>query len=260
MSRQKHDRHHDVEIRGRVAVVTGAGSGIGRATAVALARRGAEAVVVADLDEPGGTDTVDLVEAAGARGRFVRVDLTVPTQLAQLFADVEHRFGPPSVVHNNAGIVSGEPGWPNTSLARLERVIATNLTAVILGTRLAIEHLRGRGGCIINTASIAGIGPFAADPVYAASKAAVIQFTRSCAAELTSMDIRVNAVAPGAVNTPILAKTGDGITPGAWLAGALDRIELLRPAHVADAVIALIEDDDANGEVVVLENPPAGSA
>ncbi len=239
-------------------MVTGAGSGIGRATAVALARRGAEAVVVADLDEPGGTDTVDLVEAAGARGRFVRVDLTVPTQLAQLFADVEHRFGPPSVVHNNAGIVSGEPGWPNTSLARLERVIATNLTAVVLGTRLAIEHLRGRGGCIINTASINGL--FAADPVYAASKAAVIQFTRSCAAELKAMDIRVNAVAPGAVNTPLLAKTGNGIAPAAWLGTSLERIELLRPAHVADAVIALIEDDDANGRVVVLDNPIAGSA
>jgi NAD(P)-dependent dehydrogenase (short-subunit alcohol dehydrogenase family) len=246
-----------VDVRGRVALVTGGGSGIGRATAVAIARCGAEAVVVADLDEAGGTDTVDLIEAAGARGKFIRVDLTVPTQLAQLFADVEHRFGPPSVVHNNAGIVSAEPGWPNVSLARIERVIATNVTAVVMGTRLAVEHLRGRGGCIVNTASIVGLRPFEEDPVYAATKAAVVNFTRSAAPKLAEMGIRINAVAPGAVNTPILAKTGDGTSPAPWLAERLAGRALLRPAHIADAVLALIENEDANGEVVVVTEPPA---
>jgi len=243
-----------VEIAGALAIVTGGAAGIGRAIAIALARKGAEAVVIADLDEPGATDTVALVNEAGAIGHRFNLDVTTPPELAQLFADVEHRFGPPNIVVNNAGIVSGSPGWPDSSLARLGRVIETNLGAVVLGTRLAVEHMRGRGGVIVNVAGAVEPGAAEHDPVYAATSAGIAAFSRSCAALHDQLGIRVNAVAPGLVDTALLAKTGDGVERSAWMDRRCGELRLLRPSEVADSVVALIEHEASVGEVVELRN------
>jgi NAD(P)-dependent dehydrogenase (short-subunit alcohol dehydrogenase family) len=157
-------------------------------------------------------------------------------------------------VHNNAGIVSGQPGWPESSLARLKQVLDINIGSVVFGTRLAVEHMRDAGGCIVNTASAGSFCTLAEDPVYAASQAAVSVFTRSCARLAETLRIRVNAVCPGLVDTPLLAKTGDGTTPAPWVQPYLRELELLRPEEVARAVIALVEDDSRAGECVVLDN------
>jgi len=243
-----------MEILGKLAVVTGGSGGIGRATALAFAAKGAEAVVIADVDAPGGLDTAGLVQDSGTEAHFFPIDVTDVAQLAHFFAEVEHRYGPPDIVYNNAGIVSGQPAWPESSLARLRQVIDINLTGVVLGTRLALEHMRGRGGSIVNTASMAAWEPLFQDPVYSATKAGVAQFTRSCAGLAASMGVRVNAVCPGLADTPLLSKTGDGTAPADWLQPLIDEVELIQPEEVAAAVVELIEDDSKAGDCVVVEN------
>jgi NAD(P)-dependent dehydrogenase (short-subunit alcohol dehydrogenase family) len=244
-----------MEILGKLAIVTGGSGGIGRATALAFAAKGAEAVVIADVDAPGGHDTAGLVQDSGTEAHYYPIDVTDVAQLAHFFAEVEHRYGPPDIVHNNAGIVSGYPAWPDTSLARLKQVIDINLTGVVLGTRLAVEHMRGRGGSIVNTGSVAAWESMPEDPVYSATKAGVLQFTRSCRRLARTLGVRINTVCPGVADTPILPKTGDGTTPAAWMRPVLDQVELIRPEQVAAAVVDLVEDDSKAGEYIVLENP-----
>lgn len=245
-----------MDIQGKLALVTGAASGIGRACSVALAARGAEAVVLADLDPAGNAETARMVEASGAAPMVVTVDVSDPAGLARLYSDVAHRLGPPDIVLNNAGIVSGSPSWPSTSLARLLQVVEINLGAVVVGTRLAIEQMRGRGGTIINVGSLAAFEPFPHDPVYAATKAGVVAFTRSCASLRSELGIRVNVICPGLTDTPMLAQTGDGLEPAPWLRPAIEGTDALGPDEVAAAVVALVEDDNRAGEVLVLESAP----
>jgi NAD(P)-dependent dehydrogenase (short-subunit alcohol dehydrogenase family) len=243
-----------VEIGGAVALVTGAGSGIGRAIATALAEAGAATVAVVDLDLAGAEETVDAIRASGRRATAHRVDVGDAVALAKCFADVGHAEGPISIVCNNAGIVSGGNAWPATSLVRLDQVINTNLKSVVFGTRLAVEQMVGRGGAVVNTASVAGLAPLPWDAAYAATKAAVIMFTRSCASLAETHRVRVNSVCPGVVDTPILAKTGDGIEPASWLAPMLSTTTLLQAADVARAVLELVTDDSRAGENVIVPN------
>jgi len=247
-----------VEIEGRVAVVTGAGSGIGRATALALARAGA-AVVVADIDEAGGVETVGLAHDAGGQASFVRTDVTEPRSLEALFAATEAEHGGLDILHNNAGLVSGEPEWPEITPETLLRVLNVNLGGVVVGTRLAVPVLRRRGGgAIVNTASMAALFPLTPDPIYSATKAGVTMFTRACA-PLAEEGIRVNAVLPGLIDTPLLAKSGDGERWAGWAYAAETMMGLLSPDVVADAVLDLVRDDSAVAEERVVGALPIPS-
>lgn len=233
-----------MEIDGKVAVVTGGGSGIGRATARMLAAEGA-AVVIADIDPVGGEETVGLIASDGGRALFVRCDVTDARSIEACFAAAVAEYGGLDIVHNNAGTVSGEPEWPAITPETLERVIAINLGGPVLGTRLALDHLRARGGgVIVNTASLAAQFPLAEDPVYSATKAGVAMFTRSCAA-LAEEGIRVNAVLPGLVDTPLLLKAGDGTRTPEWVERSRPLTGTLEPEAIAEAVLDLIRDDSA---------------
>lgn len=248
-----------MEIRGKVALVTGAGSGIGRACAERLAREGAK-VVVADVDRAGGEETVRRIAAAGGEAAFVQGDVGTPEGVAEMFRAAKRAFGRLDIVHNNAGIMTGDtPGWPDAPLEKLHRVMSVNAAGVVMGTREAVAAFRehGEGGVVVNTASIAGLGPLPFDPVYAASKAAVIHFTKSCAILKELANVRVNAVAPGMVDTPIIAKTGDGTRPAKWLEPALEGAVLLRPERIAEEVVELIRDDGLAGEVRVVMHESA---
>lgn len=245
-----------MEIAGKVAIVTGAASGIGRATAIALAAEGAS-VVVADVDAAGGAATVGEITGADGSATFVACDVTSPESVAALFAEAEAAYGGVDIVYNNAGISSGEPHWPEASLERIAEETHINASGVMMGTREAVQAMRKRGGgVIVNTASTAADGHLPFDPMYSATKKAVVSFTQSCAPLAESDNIRVNAVSPGMVKSAFQGKTGDGERPASWLLPAIERNRdaILQPEDIAEAVLDFIRDDSKAGEVRTVAN------
>ena len=244
-----------MNIAGKIALVTGAASGIGRATALALAREGAS-VAVADVDEAGGAATVAQITSAGGKATFIKADVSTPAGIRQMFDDVERAYGGVDIVHNNAGIMTGgAPNWPDASLEKVAAVISVNVGGVIMGTREAVARMRKRGGgAVVNTASIAALGPMPMDPVYAATKAAVVLFTQSCKMLDETEHVRVNAVLPGMVDTAIIAKTGDGTKPAKWLEPAIAATKMLQPEEIAAAVIDYVKDDSKAGDHRIVTN------
>jgi NAD(P)-dependent dehydrogenase (short-subunit alcohol dehydrogenase family) len=252
-----------MEIEGKSAVVTGAATGIGRASAVAIATRGARQVFLIDIDAEHLAETTELVKAAGAEPVVKRFDLSDSAGMARLFAEIEAQGGL-DILHNNAGIMSGPPAFPETPLHRIPLLISINLTAVVLGTRLAIEIMRKRGGgAIVNTSSqgalrygrnqVAGRSELIEDAPYAASKAGVQMFTQTCLPLHAMYNIRVNSICPGIVDTPILASTG-GATPADWVRPMIARVKPLTPERIAEAVITLIQDESRAGDYIHIEN------
>jgi 3-oxoacyl-[acyl-carrier protein] reductase len=146
-------------------------------------------------------------------------------------------------------------------VARIQALVSVNLTAVILGTRLALPRIRSSGGgVIVNTASMAAHSPLPPDAAYAATKAGVVLFTRSCAPLRESHGVRVNCVCPGVVETPMLYTTsGDG-TIASWLSPIYDAVEPLAPDEIAAAVLALVRDDSQAGQIVDVPNRPRAKA
>lgn len=243
-----------MQLAGKVALVTGAGAGIGRASAEALAAGGASVVVV-DLDEAAAIVTVDQIRAAAGTAVAVQADVSLAADIRRMFDEATRVFGGVDIVHNNAGLISGEPLWPDGSLERVAAVIAVNLGGVAMGTQQGIVELRKRGGgVIINTASVAALGPLPSDPVYSATKAGVVRIVESCVG-LAAEGIRVNAVLPGMVDTDMTMKhTGDGTRPAAWLGPVLASTLLLSAAEIAAVVLELVCDDTAVGECRVIRN------
>jgi NAD(P)-dependent dehydrogenase (short-subunit alcohol dehydrogenase family) len=243
-----------VDIKGKVALVTGAASGIGRTTALRLAREGA-AVVVDDIDEAGGRETVDQIEAAGGRAAFVHADVTIEADAQAMFAFTQETFGGLDILHNNAGILTDRPRFPDAEPERWARVLQVNLRGVILGTQYGIEAMRGHGGgVVVNTASLAGIIGFATDPVYAATKGGVVLFTASLAPLKDELNIRVNCVCPGIVDTPMLQRASEAPEQEQQVAEWMRSIPLIQPEEVADAVVEFIRDDSLAGRAMHIVN------
>lgn len=243
-----------MDIRGKVALVTGAAAGIGRAAAVMLAELGAKGLLVADIDRDGLAVTAGRSRELGAEVVETSTDVTDVAALEAMYAAAHERFGRIDIVFNNAGIVSGPPPFPDTDPQRIKLVIDIDLLSVIQSSAIAIRYMREHGGgVIVNTASTGGLNPYLADAPYAAAKAGVIMFSRSCKDLHAAHDIRVNAVCPGVTDTPILEKTGGGKRPD-WLAPILENIEILRPEDIAQAVVDIVRDDALAGEYVVVQN------
>jgi 15-hydroxyprostaglandin dehydrogenase (NAD) len=238
------DGGHGMEIAGKVAVVTGGGSGIGRATVLALVEGGAK-VVVADLHGDAGRQTLALARRAGGSAMFQHCDVTRPGDLGAAFEAALLMYDRLDVVVNNAG-VSGEDLFADAP-GDWARIIEIDLTAVIDATRLAVRMMRqtGNGGAIVNTASLSGLGPMPSAPVYAAAKAGVVNFTRSLAYLADEAGIRVNAICPELVDTPMARALADDTLAELRREGGI-----LRPEEVADGVLELIRDDTRTGAIM----------
>jgi NAD(P)-dependent dehydrogenase (short-subunit alcohol dehydrogenase family) len=192
------------DFTGRVAVVTGGGNGMGRAAAVALAAAGAS-VVLADVATDRGEDAVREIVAAGGRARFVRADVSSEDDVAAMVETAVAAYGGLDMAVNAAGIEIEKDFIADAEVDVFDRVIAVNLRSIFLCLKHEIRAMRSRGGgAIVNFASTNSFKPQKTQSAYNASKAGVVALTRTAAVEYTRFGIRVNAVAPGAIDTDML--------------------------------------------------------
>lgn len=195
-----------MRLQNKVAFITGAGSGIGRESALLFAKEGAQ-VVVCDLNETGGKETLSLIEAAGGQAIFVKADVSKGSEVKAAIATAETTYGKLNILFNNAGIFHGaDNSVLDTDEDIWDLTININLKGVFLGCKYGIPALlRSGGGSIINTASfVAVMGAATPQIAYTASKGGVLSMTREIAIEFARQNIRANALCPGPVQTPLL--------------------------------------------------------
>jgi NAD(P)-dependent dehydrogenase (short-subunit alcohol dehydrogenase family) len=235
------------QLEGKVAIITGAASGMGRAASLLFAREGAH-VVLADLNVAAGEATADEAGAVGPRCVFQRTDVSSEADIEALVARALSEFGKLNVMFNNAGIGGAVGPLEYISVEDWDRTQNVCLRGVFLGIKHAIEPMRKNGGgSIISTASIAGIDGYPGLHAYCAAKAGVVNLTRSASIDLAADFIRVNAIAPGGVSTPILYG-GGGVFGGSkeTADAALIHAQPLpmagQPEDIAQAALFLASD------------------
>ena len=228
---------------GKVALVTGAGGGIGRATALAFAREGA-GVVASDIAGAGGEETARLVGDAGGDAVHVACDVTRPAEVEALVAAAVDTFGRLDCAHNNAGVEGAYGRTADCEEENFDRTCAVNLKGVFLCLKAEIAHMTVQGGgAIVNTASVAGVEGAKNLPAYVASKHGVMGLTRTAALEYATRGIRVNAVCPGPIRTRMLEaimEENPRMEPA--MVAAVPMRRLGAPEEIAEAVIWLCSD------------------
>lgn len=231
-------------LKKKVALITGGGSGIGRATCLLFAREGAK-VVVADYVAEGGNETVRQITAAGGEAVFVQADVAKSLDVQNMIATTVKTYGGVDVLFNNAGIEGPSAKIANYREEDWDRVIAIDLTAVYLGMKYVIpEMLKQGGGVIISTASVAGLVGFPGSGAYAAAKAGVINLTRMVAIEYADKNIRVNCICPGIIETPMVDRVmGNRPREGVVKAEPIGRLG--KPEDIANAALFLACDESS---------------
>lgn len=234
----------DVRFADKTVLITGASTGIGRATAVAFARAGAK-VAIGDLNEAESRETIRQIEEAGGEALFRRTNVSVAAEVEALVASAVERFGRIDAAFNNAGVLPPTKPLIAMTEADWDKTIDVDLKGVWLCMKYEIAHMIERGGgAIVNTASVAGV---IADPnmaPYVAAKHGVIGLTRAAAVEYSSRGVRVNAIAPGAVKTPMIA---------GWLSDAAFTKELT----ARHAIGRIAEPEEMSEAVLFLCSPGA---
>lgn len=227
-------------LAGKVALVTGAGSGIGRAVAEAYAREGAK-VVVSDIADDAGLEVVKSITAAGGEAHYARTDVSDAAAVRRLIEETVERFGGLHVACNNAGIGGAAKLTGEYGVDEWRKVIGINLDGVFYGMRYQIPAmLASGGGAIVNMASILGNVGFATAPAYVAAKHGVVGLTKTAAMEYATQGVRVNAVGPGFISTPLLSAMDEETLTGIAAMHPVNRLG--RPEEVADAVVYLSSD------------------
>jgi NAD(P)-dependent dehydrogenase (short-subunit alcohol dehydrogenase family) len=234
------------ELEDKVTVVTGAGSGIGRATALLFAEEGAK-VLAADISQEGGSETVELITQKFGKDRaaFMKVDVSSESAVKMMIDSAVEKFGKLDVIFNNAGIYE----WTSVEKTPTEiwdRIIAVNLRGAFLGTKYAFPHLKKTQGVIVNTSSSLGVAGALESAAYSASKHGVIGLTKASALDLAPFRIRVNCICPGSIDTAMQAREFGRTSDPARTRKAYDKIypmgRIGRPEEVADLVLFLATD------------------
>jgi NAD(P)-dependent dehydrogenase (short-subunit alcohol dehydrogenase family) len=254
------------ELEGKVGLVTGGTSGIGRETAVLFAKAGAK-VVVAGRREVQGNETIEIVRAAGGDALFVKSDISKAADVETLIQKVVERFGRLDIAFNNAGVEGVQAPIVRQSEEDWDRTIAINLKGVWLSLKYEIRQMlkQGGGGAIVNMASIIGLIGTAGVAAYSASKHGVIGLTKTAALENAKSGIRINAVCPGFTETPMADRIFRAPTVRKYVANCHPIGRFGRPAEIAEAVVWMCSDRASfmTGQSLVLDggflagpNPP----
>ncbi|KAL7752323.1 hypothetical protein RI367_002369 [Sorochytrium milnesiophthora] len=238
-----------MNVKGKVAIITGGASGFGEALAAVLLSKGAY-VVLADVDEARGKGIAEMAneKLKEKRAVFVKCDVVKSQDLRALFETAKKTFGRVDIVVNNAGIEDSAP-LAEDKAQTWKKVLAIDLTAVIEGTQLAVEYMHGNpdGGVVVNTASLAGYFPVPVSPVYAATKHGVVGFTTSLRNLAKQHKVRVNAVAPGFADTALVRR---GMSKNEVFAKQMERMTMIPVATVVEAMMQCIEDEQLAGQVL----------
>jgi NAD(P)-dependent dehydrogenase (short-subunit alcohol dehydrogenase family) len=232
------------QFQGKVALVTGASSGIGRSTAIVFAREGAKVTVAADKNIVGGEETVQEIKKAGGEAIFVKADVSKATDVEALINKTIKAFGRLDYAHNNAAISEPNVSFIESTEENWDRVIDINLKGVWLCMKYELMYMvKHGGGAIVNTSSIGGLRGIPYRPAYAASKHGIIGLTKVAAVEYAKAGIRVNVVCPGPIRTPMTESSDD--IEAKKKAGIVAKVLLGRegePYEVAEAVVWLCSD------------------
>jgi NAD(P)-dependent dehydrogenase (short-subunit alcohol dehydrogenase family) len=231
------------QLQGKIALVTGGGSGIGRATAIRVAREGAK-VMIADYVQDGAERTVKMIKEAGGEANCIVADASITKQVEMMVAKTVETYGRIDCAFNNAGVEGRMASTVDCTEENFDRTIAINLKGVWLCMKAEIpQMLKQGGGSIVNTASIAGLVGFERLPAYNASKHGVIGLTRTAALEYATKNIRVNCVCPGVIQTPMVERLMDsgGMNESEMQAGEpVGRFG--KPEEIAEGVLWLMSD------------------
>jgi NAD(P)-dependent dehydrogenase (short-subunit alcohol dehydrogenase family) len=245
-----------MELEGKVALVTGGTSGIGRETALLFTKAGAK-VVVAGRREPEGKETVDLIRAAGGDGLFVKTDVSQGSEVAALIQKAVERFGSLDIAFNNAGIEGAWVPIIRQSEEDWDRTINVNLKGVWLCLKYEIRQMlkQGGGGAIVNMASVTGLIGSVGAGAYSASKHGVIGLTKTAALENAKSGIRINAVCPGVIETPMSERLFGAPAIHKSVVGLHPVGRLGRPVEIAEAVVWMCSDRASfmTGQSLVLD-------
>ncbi|MGM0604556.1 MAG: glucose 1-dehydrogenase [Halobacteriota archaeon] len=241
---------------GSVTIVTGGSTGIGRSAAMRFAEEGSN-VVVADVNADDGRETVESITDAGGESTFVETDVSDPEDAEAMVDAAVETYGGLDFAFNNAGIEGATESAPEQPLENWDRVIDINLKGVFLGIKYELPAIvETGGGAIVNTASIAGLVGFGGLTPYVASKHGVIGLTKTAAVEYSGEGVRVNAICPGVIDTPMVARTKETSpetieqTEAATPMGRLGA-----PEEIGDAAVWLCSDDASfvTGESLVVD-------
>lgn len=241
-------------LNGKVAVVTGAVMGIGKAITEKLLQNGAK-VVLLDMNETGAASLMETLTKQYGKERvlFLSCNVEQEEQVKAAFQETIKTFGGIDILCNNAGILN-ESSW--------EKMVSVNLVGVIRVTYLALEYMNklkgGRGGVIVNTASLAGLGPFMSCPVYTATKHGVVGFTRAmsgvCA--LSGYGIRINCLCPGFVQTDLFTNIPDRLGPFCHLKDTVQQLTekfgIVNMSHVVEGLLELVTDETKDGQALIV--------
>jgi NAD(P)-dependent dehydrogenase (short-subunit alcohol dehydrogenase family) len=243
------------QFEGKVAIVTGGTSGIGRATAIAYAREGAKVAVTGRREEK-GLETVELIKEVGGEGLFIQTDVRDETQVKAMVEKTVSAFGRLDYAFNNAGVEQGATKLEDTLEKYYYKVFDTNVKGVWLSMKYQIpEMLKVGGGSIVNCSSVTGEVAMRQIPLYVSSKHAVIGLTKGFALDFAKKKIRVNAVSPAAIETDMIGRLGDSVEIKNYLNSLHPIGRIGKPEEVAEAVIWLSSDKSSfvTGQTILVD-------